>query len=362
MVLLIVVLAARPQAQSRTLDIYWVDVEGGAATLFVAPSGESMLIDTGFDVGDRDAQRIAAAAKTAGLRRIDHVIISHYHTDHVGGLAALAKLIPLGRIYSPGDKIEPANQKWLDVVRATAGDRRTIVKPGDKVPLSGVEVQIVASDEALIAQPLRGGGPNPLCATAEEKAPAGFENQRMVGTHLRFGTFTFLALIDLDWQKEMELACPVNRLGAITLYQSGRHGSFDGAGAPALLNAIKPQVVVINNGPRKGLGQTDANAKVATPAGRKVDAVRAQRLRAADADSRDRGRVAGPLVAARQGTRPQHGRRHDRQHRRDGRLQGTLDQSVRAAEWPVHGDERQKRLHPHLHGAQELSRTLVPLV
>ena len=92
----------------------------------------------------------------------------------------------------------------------------------------------------------------------------------MVGTHLRFGDFTFLALIDLDWQKEMELACPVNRLGPITLYQSGRHGSFDGAGAPALINAIKPQVVVINNGPRKGLGQQDATAKVTTPAGRTV--------------------------------------------------------------------------------------------
>jgi competence protein ComEC len=268
--LAIVALAERPQAQSKALDIYWVDVEGGAATLFVAPSGESMLIDTGFDVDDRDARRIAAAAKVAGLRRIDHVIISHYHTDHVGGLVALAKLIPLGRVYSPGDKIESANQKWLDAVRATAGDRRTIVKPGDRVPLAGVDVQIVASDEALITQPLRGGGPNALCATAEEKAPAGFENQRMVGTHLRFGGFTFLALIDLDWQKEMELACPVNRLGPITLYQSGRHGSFDGAGAPALLNAIKPQVVVINNGPRKGLGQTDGNAKVTTPAGRKV--------------------------------------------------------------------------------------------
>jgi beta-lactamase superfamily II metal-dependent hydrolase len=265
-----IALAERPQAQPRPLDIYWVDVEGGAATLFVAPSGESMLIDTGFDVGDRDAARIAAAAKAAGLRRIDHVVISHYHTDHVGGLVALAKMIPLGRVYSPGDKIEPANQKWLDAVRATAGDRRTIVKPGDKVPLPGVEVQIVASDLALIERPLRGGGPNALCATAEEKAPAGFENQRMVGTHLRFGDFTFLALIDLDWQKEMELACPVNRLGSITLYQSGRHGSFDGAGAPALLNAIKPQVVVINNGPRKGLGQQDATAKVTTPAGRTV--------------------------------------------------------------------------------------------
>src|SRR5688572_22839006 len=270
LVLLLVALAARPHAQSRTLDIYWVDVEGGAATLFVSPSGESMLIDTGFDVDDRDATRIAAAAKAAGLQRIDHVIISHYHTDHVGGLAALAKLITLGRFYGPGDKIEPANQKWLDVVRTTAGNQRTIVKPGDKVPLRGVDVQIVASDLALIERPLRGGGPNALCATAEEKAPAAFENQRMVGTHLRYGDFTFVALIDLDWQKEMELACPVNRLGPITLYQSGRHGSFDGAGAPALLNAIKPQVVVINNGPRKGLGQQDPNAKVTTPVGRTV--------------------------------------------------------------------------------------------
>jgi beta-lactamase superfamily II metal-dependent hydrolase len=270
LLLFVVAMLERPQAQSRTLDIYWVDVEGGAATLFVAPSGESMLIDTGFDVDDRDATRLAAAPKAAGLQRIDHVVISHYHTDHVGGLAALAKLITLGRFYGPGDKIEPANQKWLDVLRTTAGNRRTIVKPGDKVPLRGVDVQIVASDLALIERPLRGGGPNALCATAEEKAPAGFENQRMVGTHLRFGDFTFLALIDLDWQKEMELACPVNRLGPITLYQSGRHGSFDGAGAPALLNAIQPQVVVINNGPRKGLGQQDPNAKVTTPAGRKV--------------------------------------------------------------------------------------------
>ena len=270
LLLFVVAMLERPQAQPGTLDIYWVDVEGGAATLFVAPSGESMLIDTGFDVGDRDAMRIASAANAAGLQRIDHVIISHYHTDHVGGLAALAKLITLGRFYGPGDKIEPENQKWLDVFRATAGNRRTIVKPGDKVPLSGVDVQIVASDLALINGPLRGGGPNAFCATADEKAPAGFENQRMVGTHLRYGDFTFLALIDLDWQKEMELACPVNRLGQITLYQSGRHGAFDGAGAPALLNAIKPQVVVINNGPRKGLGQQDPNAKVTTPAGRAV--------------------------------------------------------------------------------------------
>ena len=110
LLLLVIAVAERPHAQSRTLDIYWVDVEGGAATLFVAPSGESMLIDTGFDVDDRDAKRIHAAAQAAGLQRIDHVVISHYHRDHVGGLTALAKLMPLGRFYGPGDKIEPANQ------------------------------------------------------------------------------------------------------------------------------------------------------------------------------------------------------------------------------------------------------------
>ena len=111
-------------AQSRTLDIYWIDVEGGAATLIVSPSGESMLMDTGYEVGDRDAKRILAAANAAGLKQIDYLVISHYHGDHVGGLAALSKMIPIGRFYGPGDEIEPANQKWYDSFR-TASARRT---------------------------------------------------------------------------------------------------------------------------------------------------------------------------------------------------------------------------------------------
>jgi hypothetical protein len=109
-----------------------------------------------------------------------------------------------------------------------------------------------------LAKPVKGGGPNSLCATAEQKAPAGPENQRMVGTLLTYGKFKFLALIDLDWEKEMELVCPTNRLGQVSIYQTSRHGSFDDAGSPAMLGAIRPQVVVMNNGPRKGMGQTDA--------------------------------------------------------------------------------------------------------
>jgi beta-lactamase superfamily II metal-dependent hydrolase len=257
-------------AQSRTLDIYWIDVEGGAATLTVSPSGESMLVDTGYEVGDRDAKRILATAKQAGLTRIDHLVISHYHGDHVGGLAALSKMIPIGRYYGPGDTIEPVNQKWFDSFTTAAAARRTIVKPGDRIPLQGVQTTVVASDTQLLTTPLEGGGPNSLCADAEHKAPAGFENARMVGMLTRYGRFTFLNLIDLDWYKEMELACPVNRLGKVTLYQTSRHGSFDGAGAPAFLGAIAPQVVVFNNGPRKGLGQVDKNARTITPEGTRV--------------------------------------------------------------------------------------------
>src|SRR5262247_2087360 len=104
-------------AQTRPLDIYWIDVEGGASTLIVSPTGESLLMDTGYEVGDRDARRIVAAANAAGLEQIDHLVISHYHGDHVGGLAALSKMIPLGRYYGRGDKIDPVDQKWYDSFR-----------------------------------------------------------------------------------------------------------------------------------------------------------------------------------------------------------------------------------------------------
>ena len=251
-------------AQSRNLDIYWIDVEGGAATLIVSPSGESMLIDTGFEADDRDAKRIFAAAQQAGLKKIDYVVISHYHADHVGGLAALSKMIPLGRFFGRGDEIEPVNQKWFDSYRTASAGKRTIVKPGDQIPIKGLQALVVSSDGKLLEKPLSGGGPNPLCAGAEQKPSAGPENSNMVGTLLTFGKFKLLALIDLDWAMEMEMVCPVNKLGTVTLYQSGRHGAFDGAGAPALLGAIRPQVVVVNNGPRKGLGQVDNTVRPAT--------------------------------------------------------------------------------------------------
>ena len=258
--------AAGPlHAQTRNLDIYWIDVEGGAATLIVSPSGESMLVDTGYATADRDAKRIFAAAQQAGLRQIDSVVISHFHGDHVGGLAALAKMIPIRRFFDHGDTVDPQDQERLDGYKAVSAGKRTIVKPGDEITLRGVQALVVTSDGKLLPKPVNGGGPNPLCANAERKASAGGENQRGVGVLLTYGKFTFLDLIDLDWERDMVLACPDNLLGKVTLYQTSRHGGFDGAGAPAFLGAIQPQVVVVNNGPRKGLGAVDERVRSLTP-------------------------------------------------------------------------------------------------
>ena len=243
-------------ALARDLEIYWIDSEGGAATLIVAPSGESMLIDTGYPDGDRDAKRIVAAAQHAGLSKIDHLVISHYHRDHVGGLGALLKMMPIERYYGPNDQLELVNREWYDSFVGASAGKRTIVKPGDKVPLKGTDVTIVTANEQMLGKPINGGKRNPLCDNAAQMAPAGFENSRMVGLLLKYGKFTFLDLIDLDWRSELAFVCPVNRVGEVTLYQTNRHGS-DVGGAPAFLGAILPQVVVANNGPKKGIGVGD---------------------------------------------------------------------------------------------------------
>jgi hypothetical protein len=142
-----------------------------------------------------------------------------------------------------------------------------MVKPGDSIPLKGVNAQVVSSDGQFIAKPVNGGGPNPACATAERKAPAPPENGRNVGMLFTFGKFTFLDLADLDWASEMALTCPVNKVGTVTIWQSDRHGNLFGAGAPAMLGAIKPQIIIVNNGPRKGLGQVDTAVQSLTRPG-----------------------------------------------------------------------------------------------
>jgi len=244
-------------AQTRTLDIYWIDVEGGAATLIIAPSGESLLVDTGFPGNDdRDAKRIQAAAVAAGLTRIDNLVITHFHGDHVGGLAALSKAMPIRKIWDHGESIEASQPNgatlWKDYL-AAAGNRRTVVKAGDKIPLKGVDITVVSANGEVIAEPLKGGFVNKLCDGAERKPTDNTENSRSTGFLLTYGKFRFLDVGDLTWDREMMLACPTNKIGEVSLMQATHHGFSNGqSGAPALIWSLKPQVVVVNNGARKG--------------------------------------------------------------------------------------------------------------
>jgi beta-lactamase superfamily II metal-dependent hydrolase len=254
--LLALVCSPLAQTGGGRLQISWIDVEGGASTLFAAPNGQSLLFDTGFPGNDdRDAKRIVAAAKAMGLTRIDHVVISHWHGDHVGGLPALAKLLPLGTFYDHGDGVEQSDRPLYEGYKTIAGTKRHIVKPGETITLGDVRVRVLVAEGPVIADAVNGGTANPLCTNAARQEPAAPENIRMVGLAINYGRFKMATLGDADWSREMELACPVNKLGRINLYTINRHGSLDNSGAPALLGAIQPQVIVVNNGPRKGLGQ-----------------------------------------------------------------------------------------------------------
>src|SRR5215469_13110311 len=163
LVLAATILVAQPR--SKNLDIYWIDTEGGGATLMVTPSGQAMLVDTGNPgPDDRDPKRIFEAAKAIGLEKIDILLITHYHGDHVGGAPALSRMIPIVKFYDHGDSIEAGNgpqtaKLWSDYQSISEG-KRVIVKPGDKIPLNGMDVIVVSANGEVIRKPINGGGSN----------------------------------------------------------------------------------------------------------------------------------------------------------------------------------------------------------
>ena len=244
--------------QARDLEIYWTDVEGGGSTLIVSPSGQALLVDAGFPGNDdRDAKRIAETVKSAGLKKIDILEITHFHGDHVGGAAALSKLLPISKFYDHGDSIEANTDKGAslyDGYKALAGGKRVTVKPGDKIPIKDLDITVVSANGEVISKAINGGsGANDFCKGAQTKPEDKTENSRSVGFLLTYGKFKFLDLGDLTWDREMMLACPVNKIGTVTLFQATHHGFSNGAsGSPAFVWAIKPQVVVVNDGARKG--------------------------------------------------------------------------------------------------------------
>jgi competence protein ComEC len=243
-------------ASAKSLDIFFIDVEGGASTLIVTAAGESLLIDAGYaGRGGRDPARILAAAREARIDHIDYLLITHFHPDHVGGVPELAALIPIRAFIDYGEPMG-TDRMAISVFRNYEPVRSQHVhlqlKPGDRLPLKGVDAGIVSAAGVILSKPLLGGGQkNAACATLEDQSDDGTENFRSIGLRLRFGAFSFVALGDLSGNTLGALVCPKNLLGEASVYLVPHHGNFD-SNVPAVIVALRPRVAIMNNGATKG--------------------------------------------------------------------------------------------------------------
>ncbi|MGH9384179.1 MAG: ComEC/Rec2 family competence protein [Vicinamibacterales bacterium] len=260
----VVVMSCAVQTQSaKPLSIYVVDVEGGNATLFVSPSGESVLMDTGNGgaAANRDVERILAAVTDAGLSQIDHLITTHWHGDHFGGMAELAARLPIRHFIDHGPAAESTGtgpefvQKVYPTVRAKGS--HTVAKPGDRITVAGLDWRIVTSAGEAMKSSLPGAGSaNPLCASFKPQAPDNTDNAQSVGSIVTYGRFRVAHLGDLTVNKEFDLMCPANRVGVVDLFVVSHHGQSS-SNAEVLVHALRPRVAIMNNGTRKG-GQPEA--------------------------------------------------------------------------------------------------------
>ena len=243
----------------RKLQLYVIDAEGGQATLFLTSTGQSLLIDTGWpDHNGRDANRIVAVARAAGIRRIDYVLLTHFHVDYAGGVPQLAARIPVGAFIDHGPNRETTvaatQHGWEEYqkVLATGKYGHITPKPGDMLPVKGIQAVVVSADGNLMQNPRPGGGAqNSYCGRSEMRPADQTENARSLGILITFGKLKLLDLGDLTWDKEMELMCPINRLGHVDILIVSHHGLYQSS-SPALVDAISPVVALMDNGETKG--------------------------------------------------------------------------------------------------------------
>jgi competence protein ComEC len=255
-------LAAPAVWAAKSLEMYFIDVEGGQSTLIVDPQGESLLIDTGWpDSNHRDADRIMAAAKAAKIDHIDFLVLTHYHSDHAGGVSDLVNRIPITTFADHGPNTEPTPEtsaNYAAYLKVVAQSQRLILKAGDTLPFKGMNVEVLASAGAEISMPLAGAGePNPLCLTVPSAPADPSENSRSVGMLLTYGQFRFIDLGDLTTRGELGLVCPRNLIGRVDLYLTTHHGTAhpgtgDSSGAREIVEALRPRVAIMNNGAIKG--------------------------------------------------------------------------------------------------------------
>ena len=254
--LLVAAAPAVAHAQARqTLDIYYLDVEGGGGTLIVSPSGAALLIDAGFP-GPRDAERILAAARKAGLEQIDYFLATHYHSDHVGAVPEVADVLPILNFVDHGEPVaEPRGssaEAYERYVATRARGNHLPVRPGDVIPIAGIDVRVVTAGGDLLADPLPGAGShNPLCGEFTPREGEIASDAASVGLFIGYGRFRAIQLGDLTFNKEHELICPDNVLGTVDVFQTSAHG-LNLSSPRELVHALRPRAVIINNAGRKG--------------------------------------------------------------------------------------------------------------
>ena len=240
------------------MQVYFIDVDGGQSTLFVTPAGKSLLIDTGWAGNSGlDAGRIVAAAKDAGVSKIDYLLFTHYHADHIGGLPELLARMPVGTFidHGPDSPTDPSTKKAYPAYQALLANGHyghITAKPGDALPIPGIKAVVISSNGELLNHALPGAGqPNAYCKSSETRPEDQTDNARSLGTLFTFGKTRILDLGDLTWDKEMQLMCPANRVGKVDILVVSHHGLFQSS-SPALVDAIAPRIAIMNNGAKKG--------------------------------------------------------------------------------------------------------------
>ena len=264
--------AARPPVpQAPSLHIYWIDVEGGGATLIVTPAKQSILVDAGWNL-DRDAARICdVATKVAGVPQIDYFIATHWHADHYGGAIKLSQRMPIRKFYAnmpyPENVADdPAFPTLMPQFKALVGGNLLVLKAGETLPIRQVgapqlQIQVLAAARKVASH---SGTPNPVCAESEHPGPDPSQNADSIVLLFRYGKFTFFDGGDLTRKVEEELVCPTNLVGKVELFQIDHHG-FDRSNSPVLIHSLRPRVVVINNGPQKGAEPKTMKTLFGTP-------------------------------------------------------------------------------------------------